>query len=283
MDLNPLFPAIYTAMLWLAPLSLVAMFVASSPFKGWLGRRLVDLAARLQLDEDEYVLLTDVTLPVNGSTLHIDHLIVSRFGLFIVEIHSMQGRIYGGRRRHSWVRMLYPTRETFENPRQIGAEHAQLLAGALDLPEEKLHPLVLFVGDNVFKTEMPENVVHGSSYIRYIETKQEELLDLQEMVYILEWIESARVRPTLQLKLQAWLDRAAHLLEAFTARPDVKSCPRCGSPMLLHTSKKFDEMGKQFWGCSTFPACRGVLDVTHVPELGTGKPARYSGSLPSGA
>ncbi len=36
------------------------------------------------------------------------------------------------------------------------------------------------------------------------------------------------------------------------------SCPKCSSIMLLRESQKGKHAGKKFWGCSQFPACRGV-------------------------
>lgn len=36
-------------------------------------------------------------------------------------------------------------------------------------------------------------------------------------------------------------------------------CPRCGSPMVQRTAKRGGNAGKAFWGCSRYPACRGVL------------------------
>lgn len=37
------------------------------------------------------------------------------------------------------------------------------------------------------------------------------------------------------------------------------NCPRCGSAMILRTANKGDNKGQRFYGCSTFPACRGTL------------------------
>lgn len=34
-------------------------------------------------------------------------------------------------------------------------------------------------------------------------------------------------------------------------------CPECGSEMVLRTNR---EKGTRFWGCKTFPACRGTRD-----------------------
>ncbi len=38
------------------------------------------------------------------------------------------------------------------------------------------------------------------------------------------------------------------------------SCPRCGSRMVLRTAKSGANIGNQFWGCSRFPTCRGILE-----------------------
>jgi len=38
-----------------------------------------------------------------------------------------------------------------------------------------------------------------------------------------------------------------------------KQCPKCGSRMVLRTAAKGREPGKEFWGCSTFPRCRGII------------------------
>lgn len=36
------------------------------------------------------------------------------------------------------------------------------------------------------------------------------------------------------------------------------SCPQCGSAMVRRTARKGANIGNQFWGCSRYPACRGV-------------------------
>lgn len=41
---------------------------------------------------------------------------------------------------------------------------------------------------------------------------------------------------------------------------EARVCPRCGSTMVERTAKSGTNAGKKFWGCSRFPACRGVRD-----------------------
>jgi ssDNA-binding Zn-finger/Zn-ribbon topoisomerase 1 len=40
------------------------------------------------------------------------------------------------------------------------------------------------------------------------------------------------------------------------------SLPKCGKAMALRTAHKGDRAGSQFWGCVTYPACKGTREVT---------------------
>ena len=38
-------------------------------------------------------------------------------------------------------------------------------------------------------------------------------------------------------------------------------CPKCGSEMVLRTTKRGDNQGGKFWGCSNYPECRGIVNI----------------------
>ena len=38
-------------------------------------------------------------------------------------------------------------------------------------------------------------------------------------------------------------------------------CPQCGAEMVKRTARKGGNAGGEFWGCSKFPACRGVRQL----------------------
>ncbi len=42
---------------------------------------------------------------------------------------------------------------------------------------------------------------------------------------------------------------------------DAPECPLCGKPMRRRTAGKGANAGKEFWGCSAYPECRGTLEV----------------------
>lgn len=49
-----------------------------------------------------------------------------------------------------------------------------------------------------------------------------------------------------------------------TNQPEVKetpSCPVCQQAMVMRTAKTGSNAGNNFWGCSQFPKCRGVVSI----------------------
>ncbi|MGD0814549.1 MAG: four helix bundle suffix domain-containing protein [Verrucomicrobiota bacterium] len=39
------------------------------------------------------------------------------------------------------------------------------------------------------------------------------------------------------------------------------ACPKCGKTMVLRTAKTGKNIGQQFWGCSAWPGCKGVVTL----------------------
>ena len=137
--------------------------------KGWLGEFKVNLACRLFLDKNIYQLLKNVILPAGEGTTQIDQVIVSRYGIFVVETKNMTGLIFGREKESSWTQKVYrgPSRK-FQNPLRQNYKHTATLAEVLSIPAEKLFSVVVFVGDARFKTEMPPNVVQHGELISFI-------------------------------------------------------------------------------------------------------------------
>lgn len=43
------------------------------------------------------------------------------------------------------------------------------------------------------------------------------------------------------------------------AERDGRLCPKCGAEMVLRVASRGNNQGQRFWGCSSYPTCRGVL------------------------
>ena len=53
-------------------------------------------------------------------------------------------------------------------------------------------------------------------------------------------------------------------VEQFVKRYSLESliCPRCGKELVLRTARRGENAGKQFYGCSGYPRCRYVKNVS---------------------
>jgi hypothetical protein len=57
----------------------------------------------------DYHLLNHVTLPVSDGTTQVDHILVSRFGVFVIETKDYQGWIFGSPDSRQWTQVSPPT------------------------------------------------------------------------------------------------------------------------------------------------------------------------------
>jgi hypothetical protein len=239
------------------PLVLLLAILRSPWFKGHLGEFTVNVSARLFLDKDRYHLIKNVTLPTEDGTTQIDHIIVSRYGVFVVETKNMKGWIFGNAKQRQWTQKIYRYSQKFQNPLHQNYKHVKTLQSLLGLDDEQVCSLVVFVGDSTFKTEMPENVTQGGGYIRFIKSQTEHRLSDAEVQDVVEKIESGR----LAASFRTHREHTAHVKEIVAQKVGEPRCPKCQGEMVKRIVKRGQNAGKAFLGCKTFPKCRGVVDA----------------------
>ena len=103
MDFSPVVNQIVSALWYLIPIAILAGVLKSPWFKGVVGEFIVNLSAKFLLDKEKYQLIKNVTLPTEDGSTQIDHIIVSEFGVFVVETKNMKGWIFGGPNQKTWT------------------------------------------------------------------------------------------------------------------------------------------------------------------------------------
>lgn len=247
----------FGAYLWLIVLTILIAFFKSPFMKGVFGEGMVNFAATLFLDKKKYRLFKNVTLPTQDGTTQIDHVIVSRYGVFVIETKNMKGWIFGGQNQKIWTQKIYQHTTKFQNPLHQNYKHTQTLQSVLKIDPGKVFSLVVFVGDSEFKTPMPDNVVCGGDYIRYIKSKTQPILSDNEIEVVCRRLTFSRHRPTSNTHIEH-VRHVDSIVQEKRRRLNENLCPKCGQPMILRTAKKGANQGGQFWGCSGFPKCRTI-------------------------
>lgn len=216
-------------------------------FKGWFGEKVTSLGMWTFLDKNLYIRFHDVIVPTSNGTTQIDHILISPFGIFIIETKNIKGWIFGSDKQSTWTQSLYGSKYSFQNPLRQNFRHMKCLSQYLQINETYFHSVVFFIGECTFKTSMPKNVInHGLS--TYIKSYKEVILSKQELEIIISKIQLLKDNPSLTKR-----EHLASLKERYTS---TTTCPKCGSKLVERTARKGPNAGFSFLGCSAFPKCR---------------------------
>jgi hypothetical protein len=215
---------------------------------------------------DEYTILNDLVFRTEKGTTQIDHLVVSKYGIFTIETKNYRGEIYGDDNRKEltqlivtevtyakkwWKTYTYVTKNRFYNPVKQSVGHAFRIKELLSaFPHVKIVPIVVFTGDAILSNvESKHHVVYEDNLLDVICEYRTIYLaddDVQSVVSILE---GNNVREIVN-------DRQ-HVKNLRTAAREVNAtinsgiCPKCGGHLVQRNGKY-----GTFYGCSNYPKCR---------------------------
>jgi restriction system protein len=233
---------------WAIPVILLFWTFESSWFKGKLGEFLVNSAFKKHLNPESYTLLHDVTLPTKNGSTQIDHVVISPYGIFVIETKNMSGWIFGSANNHTWTQTFHRRKFTFQNPLRQNFKHQKVLSALTGLPDSKVHSLIIFTGSAKFRTTMPANVTRRAGGVMYIRSFNEQLLTSDEVSETLNALQGARLTPGLSTNRQH--------LENLKQKHEHPTCAKCGSILVRRTARKGAKAGSRFWGCPNFPKCQ---------------------------
>lgn len=168
--------------------------------KGEQGEVMLRQHTDLSLAGKGYHALHDLLIPLYESTTQIDHLYVSRYGIFVVETKNYAGWIYGDAKQKQWTQVLYQQKRRFYNPLKQNETHIKALAYLLKLPMETFHSIVVFVGEAEFKTALPDNVLQGADISGYVHRFRRSLLSQAQVDEIYATLSQKRYRATAAKK-----------------------------------------------------------------------------------
>ena len=232
-------------------------------FKGWLGERMVAWMLR-KLDPRQYRVLNDIYLPrPDGTTTQIDHIVVSPYGVFVIETKTYKGWIFGDANSKVWTQSFRgkgrkASKFTFQNPIHQNYAHLCALENCTGIPKSVMRPVIAFSGEATFKTERPIGVCYFGGVVKYIKSFTTPIIkdgQVDEIVTsILEW------QATLTKgQITAHVDNLKNRHGGVSVADPPPKCPYCGAPMVIR-NRKSD--GKPFYGCSAYPKCKGIVNMS---------------------
>ena len=226
------------------------------PSKGKIGERKVSNKLNW-LPRDKYIVIDDVILPTPRGTSQIDHIVVSIYGIFVIETKYYKGWIYGGEHSEYWTQNVYGEKHQFYNPILQNEGHVRALRRVLaEFEPLDIIPIVAFSGTADIKMDIREsNVVYWYQLRRVIRRYRKERHTWKEVKAICNKIYDVKIAPSRKTEKQHRVDVRAAQLQKEKAIKEGR-CPRCGGQLTL----RHGQYGR-FYGCSNYPKCTFTLNV----------------------
>jgi restriction system protein len=220
-------------------------------FKGWLGEKTTTFGMWFFLDENIYHRIDNIIVPAHDGTTQIDHVLISVYGVFVIETKNLKGWIYGSANDRQWTQNLFGKKFHFQNPLHQNYRHTKCLSEYLGLDHNLFRSVVFFISECEFKTEMPDNVVNAHLG-RYFKKFTQPCLTVEQVKDI-----GGKLLP---LKAGHSITKAEHL-HSLEVRHESMNCPKCGGQLKERTAKHGANAGGRFFGCSNHPRCKYTRNI----------------------
>ena len=142
--------------------------VSRSPeVKGKAGEQLVAKYLN-ELPHNKYHVLNDVLLEIGKTSSQIDHIVVSEYGLFVIETKNYAGVVLGEEHDNRWMQVVGNRKHPFYNPIKQNERHIQVLQQCIHRPIDEFVPMVIFSRNCNLDVNTSTPVLYADTMMDYI-------------------------------------------------------------------------------------------------------------------
>lgn len=213
------------------------------------------------LDCEEYRVYNDLLILNGKYTTQVDHVVISRYGVFVLETKNVHGKVYGGGNAEFWKQYLpdigykrfgFTKEHQLRNPIWQNDGHIKTLRKLVFGNEIPIYGIVVFPSNTEINVSAEQPVLNMYNVVPYIKQFRDVVMTSDQMgVYR---------RRLLEVISTSEYDRKEHLENVYRnkeRRDEAVArglCPRCGGNLVLRDGKY-----GRFYGCSNYPNCKYIL------------------------
>ena len=204
------------------------------------------------LPKDEYHVINDIIIPSKYGTTQIDHVVVSIYGIFVIETKNYKGLIYGGEDAETWTKNMWGNKYSLRNPLKQNYGHVKSLQAILNIPKEMFIPIVVFSNRAKLRVQTQETVINLWRLRSEIKKHKIPIIPSEQLIDYRSSIELAAIDDKDIAK-----SHKANVRQNLNQRSQAIAnglCPRCGGYLV----KRNGRYGN-FYGCSNYPNCKFTM------------------------
>ena len=208
-----------------------------------------------KLPENKYKVINDLLLKTSYGITQIDHVVLSEYGIFVIETKNYSGWIYGSDHSEEWTKNVYGNKYLFRNPLKQNYAHVRALMEVLEITNQNLFiPILAFSNQAEIKVQSSKKIINFGNLRSCILGYQNSILNI---------VDIAKYASTLSVTTEYTKEeKKAHVsqIKGNVWYKDLKIkqgiCPKCGGRLIERKGK----YGK-FLGCSNYPGCRFTFNI----------------------
>ena len=223
----------------------------SAKYKGRVGEKIVtNILSKLP---NEYFQFDDVYLELNGRSVQIDHVVISKYGVFVIETKNYKGWIYGSETATYWTKNMFGEKFMFYNPLKQNFFHSKSLQTLLNLPDYIVKSFVVFLDKAELKV-YHENLIYASELKNKILSYKAIVLSDEQVNQCVQILSTQNIVDSTYRKEHVANIYNEMYLKEHLAKSGI--CPRCRGFLVERRGRN-----GMFLGCSNYPKCRFVKNL----------------------
>ena len=211
---------------------------------------------------EDYRVYNDLLIRDGNYTTQVDHIIISRYGVFVLETKNIHGKVYGSGNSEYWKQYLpdsgykrygFTQEHQLRNPIWQNAGHIKTLRRLVLGNDVPVYGIVVFPTETDLYVNCEQPVLHMWDVVPFIKQYREEVLSSEQMGYYRRRL--FEVISTSESDRKSHLENVYRNQERRDAAVASGRCPLCGGSLVLRNGKY-----GQFYGCSNYPKCTYKLN-----------------------
>ncbi len=220
--------------------------------KGKFGEYIV--RKKLESLSEEYHLFHNIIIHKNNYSTQIDHLIVSIYGVFVIETKNYKGKIYGSEKAEYWKQFIYGYQYQLYNPIKQNNAHILTLMRVLGFSKKAFIPIVVFIDDCTFHLHTESTVCYLNELINTIKSYNTKILNPQTVQLIIDKLNT--INADTSLTEAKHIQNTQKRIYDYNQKLREGICPKCRGRLVQKRGKY-----GTFFSCSNYPKCKFTYNI----------------------
>ena len=160
--MNLLTNPIYWIFIILCLIIIIVCKLYGSRIIGWFGELWTKQELK-KLPKNIYTVINNIWFSMNGNTHQIDHIVISVYGIFVIETKQYNGYITGSKYDEKWVRHIGKRKIYYMSPIRQNYGHIKALSNLLNIDEKNIYNIVCFSSNAKLKIKHDGELVRNTN------------------------------------------------------------------------------------------------------------------------